>query len=755
MALKQSHRAVAIGTPLGDDALVLRCLSGTEQLGRPFRYEVDLASEQDALSFEDLIGQNVTVRLETTHAETRYFNGFVSRLVQLPGLHGYARYQATVVPWLWFLSRSSDCRIFQDQTVPEIIMQVFRDHGFTDFEDTLTGTYRDWEYCVQYRESHLNFVSRLMEQEGIYYYFRHENGSHTLILTDSTSIHRPYPGYEAIPYYAPEKVAVPEEHIHDWRVVKEVQPGIYAHSDFDFENPRKALHSSSHLMRDHAVPNFEVYDYPGEYLEFGDGEHYARLRIEELHAQYEVVRGESDVRGICPGCTFELTDYPREDQCREYLVTSASYHFESDLFDLSRQANRAPTYSCSFTGIDAREVFRPERITPDPAVQGVQTAIVVGPSGEEIHTDQYGRVKVQFHWDRYGEANENSSCWVRVAQNWAGKKWGTMFIPRIGQEVLVDFLEGDPDRPIITGSVYNGQSMPPFDLPAEKTKTTIKSSSTKGGGGANEISFDDKKGKEQLFIHAQKDQDIRVEKDETEWVGRIRRLFVQKNQLENVRGDKHGTVKGDRLGSISGDEHLTVKGDVLKLVKGDEHLTVKGDQLEEVRGDVNLTVGRSQSEKVRGTISRQAGGHIQESANMKYALEAGLEIHLKAGMNVVIEAGASITLKAGGGFVTVGPAGVAISGTPVLINSGGSAGSGAGSNPKSPNAPEEPDRAKRPRTLRKPKAGAASAAAISSPKEGAATELTSAKVEDYSPAALALKQAAKDGTPFLEKCPRK
>ena len=283
------------------------------------------------------------------------------------------------------------------------------------------------------------------------------------------------------------------------------------------------------------------------------------------------------------------------------------------------------------------------RVTPKPVVQGAQTAIVVGPKGEEIWTDKYGRVKVQFHWDREGKRNEQSSCWIRVAQTWAGKRWGTMFMPRIGQEVIVDFLEGDPDQPIITGRVYNADAMPPYELPREQTKSTIKSNSSKGGGGFNELRFEDAKDKEQVFVHAERDMDVRVKNDSREWIGQDRHLIVKQDQIEQVEGDKHLTVKGDH------------------------------------------------NEKVNGTISVQAGMDMQEKVGMKHALDAGMEIHLKAGMNVVLEAGMSITLKAGGGFIVVGPAGVTISGVPILLNSGGAAGSGSGAAPESPTEPQEAD----------------------------------------------------------------
>jgi type VI secretion system secreted protein VgrG len=652
----QKHRDVAIGTPLGEDVLLLTSMSVSEQLGRPFRYELGLVSEDLQVKAADIVGQNVTVRLNLLSGKVRYFNGFVSRFVQTPSSGDEAQYTATVVPWLWFLTRTADCRIFQEMKVPDIIKQVFKDYGFTGFfEDKgLSGKYRTWPYCVQYRETGFNFVSRLMEQEGIYYFFTHENGKHTLNLADSASSHKAYPDYEEIKY-RPYKAEEDKEVITKWTAETRLQPGSYVLNDFDFENTKKDLQARSEIPRDHAVAEMEIFDYPGEYTETGEGEKYARTRIEELHTQYEIATAVSDARGICTGCTFTLKECSREDQNKEYLIVSANYNIDAGGYE-SGAGGGGATYSCSFTAIDVKQPFRSLRITPKPSIPGPQTAIVVGKSGEEIYTDKYGRVKVQFHWDRRASGDENSSCWIRVAQVWAGKKWGAMYIPRVGQEVIVEFLEGDPDHPIITGRVYNAQAMPPYDPSADKTISTIKSNSSKGGGGFNEIRFEDLKDKEQIFIHAQKDHDVRVENDLKEWIGNERHLIVTTDQIEQVDGDKH------------------------------------------------LTVAGNQNEKIDGTISIEAGSDIQEKAAMNYGFEAGSNIHIKGGMNVVIEAGIQLTIKAGSSFVDIGPAGVSITGTMVNINSGGAAGSGAGASPDAPKAPEEADQDQPGETAEPPQA---------------------------------------------------
>ena len=638
----QKNRELAIETPLGEDVLLLVSMSATEKLGRLFKYELELASENGQIKADKIVGQNVTIRLDLGAGRTRYFNGHVSHFRQLTSSGQLARYQTTIVPWLWFLSRTANCRIFQEQTVPDIVKKVFRERGFTNFEDALSGTYRTWEYCVQYRETDFSFVSRLMEHEGIYYYFKHENGKHSLVLADSYSSHEPYPEFDTFVYQPADKGTTTEDYISNWMVETQLQPCSYALNDFDFKNTKSDMQARAKVSREHAAADFEIYDYPGDYSETSDGEEYARKRIEELQAGYEVATAQSDARGACPGFTFTLTNHPRKDQNSEHLITSGKYMIKGDDIFSASSGTSECDFSCKFTAIRSTQSFRPPRSTPKPSVSGPQTAIVVGPSGEEVYTDQYARVKVKFHWDRYGKADENSSCWIRVAQVWAGKSWGAMYIPRIGQEVVVEFLEGDPDRPIITGRIYNAQSRPPYDLPGNKTISTLKSNSTKGGDGFNEIRFEDKEGDEQIFIHAEKDEDVRVKNDVKEWIGQDRHLIVKRDQLEEVRGDKHLTVKGD------------------------------------------------QNEKIDGTVSLDVGTDVQQKAAMKYALEAGADVHIKGGMKVIIEAGKQLSLKAGSSFINIGPGGVAISGMPsVKINSGGSAGAGSGSSPEAAKLPRE------------------------------------------------------------------
>ena len=679
MTVTQQHRPIAIETPLGEDVLLLRSMSGTESLGRLFEYDLDLIHESRSgdsatqpIEVKRLLGENVTVRLETGRDTPRYFNGFITRIAQIGKDGRTTHYRATLAPWLWFLTRTTDCKIFQDMTVPQIVKSVFKAHGFDDLDDALFGQYHPRDYCVQYRETDFNFVSRLMEYEGIYYYFEHVRGKHTLVLADGAVAHEPNPGYEQVRFLQPANQSAPlGQCVHDWDVQHEVQPCVCSLNDYDFKKPRVSLSGRSQLEHGDAGPNLEVYDYPGKFREHDHGIEYARVRVEEFHSDAEVFRGESTCHGLSCGGTFELTHHPCEAYLRTYLVTSITHHLETPEFNSAGESD-GPVYRCSLTAIDSKRPFRPARVTPTPVIQGPQTAIVVGKAGAEIWTDQFGRVKVQFHWDRYGKYDETSSCWVRVAHSWAGKGWGSIFIPRIGQEVIVEFLEGDPDRPIITGRVYNGCSMPPYKLPANASISTIKSNSTKGGQGFNEIRFQDEKGEEQVFIHAEKNLDTRVKNNTYEWIGTERHKIVGTDQLEQVKHDRHETVGNDHFEKITKDRHLSVGGMQAISVGGTHSLTVSGDVVEVIQG--------SHCHQADGSLTVKAAG-------------------------VVIQSLGSLTLAAGGSSVVIDAAGVTLNGPVITLDggfvkiasgSGSSAGGGVSASaiaPGTPTLPHEADQA--------------------------------------------------------------
>ncbi|KTB79685.1 type VI secretion system Vgr family protein [Pseudomonas syringae] len=570
MNFQQLTRLAQVSSPLGPDVLLLKEMSGGDELGRLFSYDLQLTSVDGALDLNQLLGKPMSLSVQLAGGAQRYFHGIVARCSQNVTRDQFASYQVTLRPWLWLLTRTSDCRIFQNLTIPQIIKQVFRDLGFSDFEDALSKPYREWEYCVQYRESSFDFVSRLMEQEGIYYFFRHEKDRHVLVLADAYGAHQPAPGYESVPYFPPDGQHRERDHINDWRLAQEVQPGSLELNDYDFQRPSASIDVRSAMPRPHTAGDYPLYDYPGTYVQSQDGEHYARTRLEALQSLHERIELSGNARGLGAGHLFSLTGFGRQDQNREYLIVGARYYLAQESLE-SGASGGGVQFELGLSCIDAQQSFRPLASTQRPIVKGPQTAVVVGPTGEEIWTDQFGRVKVHFHWDRHDQSNENSSCWIRVSQAWAGKNWGSMQIPRIGQEVIVSFLEGDPDRPIITGRVYNAEQTVPYDLPANATQSGIKSRSSKGGTPANfnEIRMEDKKGAEQLYIHAERNQDVIVEVDESHSVGH------------------------DRFKSIGHDETVLIGNNRVRIVKQDDVLAVGSSKTDSVSQSYIIEVGEN------------------------------------------------------------------------------------------------------------------------------------------------------------------
>ncbi|MFL6965445.1 type VI secretion system tip protein VgrG [Pseudomonas alvandae] len=617
MLFNQASRLAKITSPLGPEVLLLKDMGGGEELGRLFNYELQLHSLDNAIDLNQLLGKPMCVSLQLDGGGERHFHGIVARCSQNVDQGQFASYQVTLRPWLWLLTRTSDCRIFQNLTIPQIIKQVFRDLGFSDFEDALSHPYREWEYCVQYRETSFDFVSRLMEQEGIYYFFRHEQGRHVLVMADAYGAHTRAPGYASVPYYPKNEQQRERDHIHDWHLAQEVQPGSLELNDYDFQRPSARIDVRSAMPRPHAAGDYPLYDYPGTYVQSSDGEHYARTRIEALQTLHEQIELSGNARGLGSGHLFSLTGFSRKDQNREYLIVGARYYLSQESGESGVGAPSAQ-FESSLTCIDAQQSFRPMAITHRPIVKGPQTALVVGPKGEEIWTDQFGRVKVHFYWDRHDQSNENSSCWIRVSQAWAGKNWGSVQIPRIGQEVIVSFLEGDPDRPIITGRVYNAEQTVPYALPANATQSGTKSRSSKGGTPANfnEIRMEDKKGAEQLYIHAERNQDIAVEVDESHWVGRDRRKNIDRN--ETVR------IGEDRLRAVQCNDAL--------LVGGTKSDSISTQYLVEAGSQIRLVCGKS-------VLEFNASGEINIS---------GTAFNIYASGNGNIDTGGRLDLNSGG-----------------------------------------------------------------------------------------------------------
>ncbi|MCX7424397.1 MAG: type VI secretion system tip protein TssI/VgrG [Planctomycetia bacterium] len=700
-----------VKTPLdsGDTpAFRLVSFSGHEEISRLFSFSLEMLAEQDNVQPKDLLGKAISFSFQDATNEPRWFHGYVSRFSAGGGETGKRRFHAEVVPWLWFLTRTADCRIFANQKVPDILQAVFGDLDSAikhPVQPKLGSGYRQWTYCVQYRETDFNFVSRLMEQEGIFYYFEHGQSEHTLVLCDKAGDYK-NTGKTVKYEYSISAGEAQSESVTSWEHEYEFIPGRYAETDYEFEklpprgqrHPDNALDSSSPAKGE---PNefikpdkYEIFDYPGEYEQKSEGDRYTERRMEEEEVAYDVAAGSSLCEYFTPGAKFTLDEHPSSGENGEYLITTINHSAADSAFN----EGLGETYSNTFRCIPAAVTFRPRRQTPKPSIQGSQTAVVIGPKGKEIHVDKHGRVQVQFFWDRYGtryQGGQVTPVWIRVGQIIAGKNWGAMFIPRVGQEVIVSFLEGDPDRPIITGVVYNGEQTPPYNPEDFPTRSYIKTNSSLGGDGYNEIRFEDEKDKEQIFIHAERNMDVRVKNqslsriisdrhqiigwekdgskggDQREMVYKDKHLKVHNNHTEHIGGNMKllvGGIDGD------GNQDIVIKKDKKELIEGENHVHVKKDRKEKVDLNQSLTVGLAQQEKV-GT---------------KHALEAGQEIHLKAGMKVVIEAGLQLTIKGPGGFVDIGPAGVTIQGTPlVLINSGGAAGVGSGSSPAAPTDAEE------------------------------------------------------------------
>jgi type VI secretion system secreted protein VgrG len=655
----------------------LMSLTASEGLSRPFEYQVELLSDKPGLTLPDYLGKGMTVSLKLIDGK-RYFHGLVARFAHTGRrTRQFYHYTATLRPWFWFLSRTQDCRIFQDMTVVEIVEKVFADHSaIAKVKKKLTGTYTKWTYCVQYRESDMNFVARMLEQEGIYYYFTHTQAGHELVLCDNMSAHTAVGGYETIPFSAnwadDEEIS---EHVSSWGVGVQVLPTKAVLGDFDFEKPATVLRKEHSVSRTHDLASYEVFDYPGEYTEPGDGVAYAKVRAEEQQAGYKLVNGDSDARGMTCGSTFTVSGLPDEAQNGEYLLTSTNIYVEEGV-QVGAQERGDGHYSCHFQAMPTAEIFRPSRTTPKPMVYGPQTAMVVGTEGEgKIHTDKYGRIRVQFHWDREGKKDEGkSTCWMRVSQPWAGKNFGAISIPRIGDEVVVSFMEGDPDQPLVTGRVYNADYMPPYELPAKAFLTGILSRSvgSTAAAEANELRFSDDPGSEYIWLQAQKDFHREVENDDH----------------DTVKNNQYIDVTGDREEKVGKDVQFTVGGSVKTAIAVDNHLDVGGDHIQAAGGVLNIKAGRDFALEAGSNGGMKIGSALDIKAGTDMKAEGGMNVDIKGGMNVTIQAGMTLTLKAGACTVVLGPSGVSIDGPMVNINCGGGGGSAQSASPAAPAAPQ-------------------------------------------------------------------
>lgn len=709
--MAQESRMIAI-EGLGED-LRLVAFSGQEEMSRLFSYRLQMVSSKETIDAKNIVGKRASIRVFLADGKTeRHLSGVINRFSADFADEGGTTYQAELVPQLWLLTQTRDCRIFQGKTIPDIIKQIFEDNGLTDFETKdLRASYAELEYCVQFRETDFDFVSRLMEQVGIFYFFNHGKNCDQLILADSPTAYIDLP--EKKVNFPPVKLRsqVVTDHIFDWRHDYAFVSGKWAQTDYDFQKPSTNLMAEEKtVVPVETVKEYEIYDYPGEYTETKDGKSLTKTRMEEQEVAYDRASGASSCKSFQVGGKFEFADYvPPGEKGKSYVIIGISHQAqEAGGYASGADHSGGVEYSNTFTCIESKIPFRPARLTRKPTA-AIQSAVVTGPKEEEIYCDKYGRVKVQFHWDREVEnkktqsnklkkrALDESSCWMRTAHSVAGKKWGFMAIPRIGQEVIVDFLDGDPDRPLIVGSVYNEEQSPHYKLPDERTKTYIKTNSSKGGQGHNELMFEDKKDDERVYLHAQKNMDVRVRNDSKARINGSRHQIIGSekdgeksgDQRELVYQDKHLNVKRNQVEHIEGNMQLmigngnadggklevVIEKDKLQSIDGNDHLTVKGNHNEKIGGGLSSTIGGNWQTKVQGNIAQEAG-------------PAG-EIHLKAGMKVIIEAGMQLSLVGPGGFIDIGPAGIAIQGTMVNINSGGSAGSGAGCSPEEPQVPQQ------------------------------------------------------------------
>jgi len=652
MPYSTRKRPFHLTTPLGEDVLLLHRFEGDEALSAPFGFQLSMVSEDESIDPALLVGQRVTLwanREDENDEGGTCWSGIVASFGR-SGSQWFAgageaqemtSYEATLVPWFWQLKLVEDCRIFQNLSIPDIVDTILGELQLGRHETDLSGSYEPLEYCVQYGESSFDFISRLLEDAGIHYFFRHDADEPADVLVLSDRQEKDYRDQVASLRYAANWAEQDEPVVFALARRQHMRTGRVTMRDFDFSKPTQNLETGvDTVLKVGAERSLTSFRYPGGYLERDRGDERVRLAMEIEEAAHELLDGASTRLEIHPGVAFQLDDSPSEVLDPAWRTLRVHHRGENNLDD----DNGESFYRNDFTVMPLAMPYRPARHTRKPRMHGPQTAIVTGPDGEEIYTDQHGRVKVHFFWDHLGESNDKSSCWIRVSQAWAGRGWGAFFLPRIGMEVIVDFLDGDPDRPLVTGCVYNGDNTPPYELPGEMTKTTVKTQSSKGGKGFNELRFEDKKDDEQIFINAQTWFDQRVGKDSRHWVERDAHAIVKRDRVEEVGRSAHTKVVKDRVSEIQGDDHLAVKG--------------------------------LQAVKVDGSLSLKVGGAVAESFQ-SHAEQAATSIYLNAGTTAVIEAGAMITLKCGGSFVTIGPAGVTISGAMVMINSGGSAGSGS------------------------------------------------------------------------------
>lgn len=611
-----------------DESLRVAGFTGKESVSHPFKYQLELVCDNAELDFDFITGRPGVITFFNHEKEAeRYIHGFVNKISQTRHENRFTTYHIELVPGLMWLSYRHNLRIFQELTVEEIIKKIFNDAGMPpdQFNFLLQGRYESRDYCVQYRETDLAFVSRLMEEEGLFYYFEHTVDNHVLTIADNVSVCEPVSFPEIISFHLPDGMIDPDDIINDFSFLQQIETGKVSLKDYNYFKPALCLLKEKEAKFDQ---DLVCYDYPADFSTPERGEHLANVRLEEKQALRNKSNGSGNCKRFLPGYLFRLSGYPREDLNQQYLITSVSHTGLQPGVKEEQASYRDSEYSNNFECIPEGVPFRPERITRKPVVEGVQTAIVVGPEGEEIYTDELGRIKVQFHWDREGQLNEHSSCWIRVGQLFAGAGYGALFLPRIGQEVIVSFLDGEPDRPIITGCVYHGTNKPPYALPDNKTRTTIKTNSSKGGEGFNELSFEDKVGEENVLLSAQRNMEFRVGRNKAEFV------LAESNEKVGFR------------------KELVVGGDYNTTVGVEMNEKVLGNRNEKIVGKKTVLIGKKLDVTIEGNekyLNRKKKVQLVNNASIHKAnniyLEADDKIEFKVGNSSFKITNSEITLN--------------------------------------------------------------------------------------------------------------
>lgn len=659
----QDDQPLAIETPLGKDTLLLESFRGEEKLSGLFSFQLTCLSEDEQISDSSIVGKEVSFRVNQADGSPRWFTGHVIRFSWLGRDDTLTRWSLEVVPGLWFATLTTDCKIFQDSAVPDVVSDVLGDCSQVTLAKKISGSHPSWDYCVQYRESDFAFVSRLLEFAGSFYFFQHAKGSLKTVVADSNSAFTDCDDAKVSSVQEFSSADEPGQLI-EWRHEYGYTAGKFAQTDYNFEQPTTSLLvDTSGATSYSGASSLELFDYPGEYQQKSDGETTAKYRIEAAEVGANVASGTSTCRSFSPGYTFAIASHPNSsEKGKKYLLTRVRHQASNrGAYEASSATAAAFEYENSFECVPAETAWRPARVTPWPT-GSVQTAVVVGPSGEEIYTDEYGRVKVQFHWDRYGKNDEQSSCWIRVAQSLAGPQFGAQFLPRVGMEVVVSHLDNDPNRPLITGVVYNGQNKPPFALPDSAAQSGWQTRSTKDGeaSNANQLIFDDTKGEEVVTFHAERDFARTVENNDTVEVGfdakdkGDRSVKVYNNLTEEIGAD----------GCDEGSRSLTVYQDNTTVVtKGNESYTVsEGDATYEVtKGKETVTVGGSQAITVGDghTLTVKSGDHEVEVKSGSGTLKAN---------SWTIQGMQSIALKVGSNSIQISTSGITIKGMTVSVS---------------------------------------------------------------------------------------